>query len=59
MHLTVQVSQLIPPSLTKRRPRTTPKSSPIIGKDLIDYEGKPSSSKFWYGSQSLCPTGEP
>ena len=24
---------------------------------LVDYGGKPPSSKFWYGSQSLCPIG--
>ena len=24
---------------------------------LVDYEGIPSPSKFWYGAQSLCPFG--
>jgi len=24
---------------------------------LVDYEGRPSPSKFWYGAQSLCPFG--
>jgi len=32
---------------------------PLQGRGLTDSEGKPSSSGFGYGSQSLCPSGEP
>ena len=38
-------------------PLAAPSVPPILG-SLIDYEGKPSSSKFWYVSQAFALKGE-
>jgi hypothetical protein len=47
------------PLLRKKGLRTTPKSSPIVGKDLIDSGDWSPPSRFWYGSHSFRPAGEP
>ena len=39
------------------RLRTTPKSSPIVGKDLIDSDDWSSASRFWYGSRAFALSG--